>query len=211
MTAVGGTSLGVGAGQHARARDRLGHVATTRATRTTLAVHPHRLAVRRRRRREPDVRRARRIRRRPAPRPAAAVPDVAAVGDPQTGLLDRPDADVPGRNSLRRVPHRRHQPVEPDLRRPDGARRPGGRARRTASPTRCSTPTPARSTTSCRSRRPSPGGTSTTASTRAPGRRTSSGRSTTTRARPTQSTHAGWDNVTGLGTPTANFLATFGQ
>jgi subtilase family serine protease len=28
---------------------------------------------------------------------------------------------------------------------------------------------------------------------------------------PTQSTHAGWDNVTGLGTPTANFLATFGH
>jgi hypothetical protein len=28
---------------------------------------------------------------------------------------------------------------------------------------------------------------------------------------PTQSTHAGWDNVTGLGTPGASFLATFGQ
>jgi subtilase family serine protease len=28
---------------------------------------------------------------------------------------------------------------------------------------------------------------------------------------PTQSTHAGWDNVTGLGTPGANFLATFGR
>jgi subtilase family serine protease len=28
---------------------------------------------------------------------------------------------------------------------------------------------------------------------------------------PTQSTHAGWDNVTGLGTPRASFLATFGQ
>ena len=28
---------------------------------------------------------------------------------------------------------------------------------------------------------------------------------------PTQSTHAGWDNVTGLGTPGSNFLATFGQ
>jgi len=28
---------------------------------------------------------------------------------------------------------------------------------------------------------------------------------------PTQSTHPGWDNVTGLGTPTASFLATFGR
>ena len=28
---------------------------------------------------------------------------------------------------------------------------------------------------------------------------------------PTQSTHAGWDNVTGLGTPGSTFLATFGQ
>jgi subtilase family serine protease len=28
---------------------------------------------------------------------------------------------------------------------------------------------------------------------------------------PTQATHAGWDNVTGLGTPTANFFATFGH
>jgi subtilase family serine protease len=28
---------------------------------------------------------------------------------------------------------------------------------------------------------------------------------------PTQSTHAGWDNVTGLGTPTQDFLSTFGQ
>ena len=28
---------------------------------------------------------------------------------------------------------------------------------------------------------------------------------------PTQSTHAGWDNVTGLGTPTSNFLSTFGH
>jgi subtilase family serine protease len=28
---------------------------------------------------------------------------------------------------------------------------------------------------------------------------------------PTQSTHAGWDNVTGLGTPGSSFLATFGQ
>jgi subtilase family serine protease len=28
---------------------------------------------------------------------------------------------------------------------------------------------------------------------------------------PTQSTHTGWDNVTGLGTPSANFLTTFGQ
>jgi subtilase family serine protease len=28
---------------------------------------------------------------------------------------------------------------------------------------------------------------------------------------PTQSTHAGWDNVTGLGTPTQHFLSTFGQ
>ena len=28
---------------------------------------------------------------------------------------------------------------------------------------------------------------------------------------PTQSTHPGWDNVTGLGTPGASFLATFGQ
>ena len=28
---------------------------------------------------------------------------------------------------------------------------------------------------------------------------------------PTQHTNAGWDNVTGLGTPTANFLATFGH
>src|SRR5205085_11872585 len=28
---------------------------------------------------------------------------------------------------------------------------------------------------------------------------------------PTQSTHAGWDNVTGLGTPTNNFLTTFGH
>ena len=28
---------------------------------------------------------------------------------------------------------------------------------------------------------------------------------------PTQSTHAGWDNVTGLGTPGASFLSTFGQ
>ena len=28
---------------------------------------------------------------------------------------------------------------------------------------------------------------------------------------PTQSTHSGWDNVTGLGTPTSSFLATFGQ
>jgi subtilase family serine protease len=28
---------------------------------------------------------------------------------------------------------------------------------------------------------------------------------------PTQSTHAGWDNVTGLGTPTSSFLSTFGH
>jgi hypothetical protein len=28
---------------------------------------------------------------------------------------------------------------------------------------------------------------------------------------PTQSTHVGWDNVTGLGSPGASFLATFGQ
>jgi subtilase family serine protease len=28
---------------------------------------------------------------------------------------------------------------------------------------------------------------------------------------PTQSTHAGWDNVTGLGTPASSFLSTFGQ
>ena len=28
---------------------------------------------------------------------------------------------------------------------------------------------------------------------------------------PTQSTHAGWDNVTGLGSPGSSFLATFGH
>ena len=55
------------------------------------------------------------------------VPDVGMVGDPNTGMLDRPDADLPRGRQLRRVPHRWHQPLVAALRRCHGAGRPAGR------------------------------------------------------------------------------------
>ena len=51
----------------------------------------------------------------------------------------RRDADVPRRRLLRPVPDRRHEPVLAAVRGRDGARRPGRRRRRSASSTRCST------------------------------------------------------------------------
>ena len=85
VTAVGGTSLGVSAGEHASARDRLGHE-QLHLQHDDPRVHPDRLAVRRGWRRQPGLRQAVLSAALSRP-PAAAVPDVAALGDPQTGLL----------------------------------------------------------------------------------------------------------------------------
>ena len=91
--------------------------------------------------------------------PAAArqVPDVAMDADPNTGMLDRRDADLPGRRVLRRVPHRRHQPGLAAVRRHDRARRcrTPARRRRPAQPDDLRAPG-TRSPT-CRARRPTPG------------------------------------------------------
>ena len=54
-----------------------------------------------------------------------AIPDVAALGDPQTGLLVGETQTFPD-DLLRRVPRRRDEPLEPDLRGAHGARRSGG-------------------------------------------------------------------------------------
>ena len=117
------------------ARDRLGDE-QLQLQQHDARVHPLRLVVRRRRRREPDFR-----------------PTVVPVGHRRParprrvrdrrhsdGDADRPDPGVPRGQPLRRVPDRRDEPGESDLRRHHGppTRLP---ATPTASPTRCCTPT----------------------------------------------------------------------
>ena len=52
--------------------------------------------------------------------PMRAVPDVAMPADPNTGLCDRRDPEVPRRDLLRHLPSRRYQPVLAALRRRGG-------------------------------------------------------------------------------------------
>ena len=88
------------------------------------------------------------------------VPDVAAVGDPNTGFLVGQTQTFPDGVLLRRVPHRRHEPLVAALRGPDGARRSEGRASSTALRTPPSTRIRRRSRTCSRSRQPSRAATS---------------------------------------------------
>jgi subtilase family serine protease len=133
-----------------------------------------------------------------------AVPDVAALGDPQTGLLvgqthtfpdgARDDEYRIGGTSL-------SSPIFAGIM----ALADQAAGHRTGSPTQSATSTPAPPTTSARSRQRSPGATTSTASTPPPAPSTLDDYS----GSPTQHTSAGWDNVTGLGTPTNGFLAAF--
>ena len=114
-----------------------------------------RLPVRRRRRTEPDLRRAVVPEERGADphcpglggQAARVVPDVAMVGDPKTGMLVGQTQTFADGRVLRRVPHRGHQPVEPAVRRRDGAGRPARGLGRPASPTRPCTGAPDRALT----------------------------------------------------------------
>ena len=58
-------------------------------------------------------------------KPGRVVPDISMVGDPNTGMLDRSDADVLRRRLLRPVPDRWHEPLVAAVRRRDGGGRPG--------------------------------------------------------------------------------------
>ena len=200
VTAVGGTSLGVSQA-NTRALETGWGTRNYACDSTTHAVHAHRLAVRRRRRREPGVRQAvvSAASLNPTGRGSA---DVAALGDPQTGLLIGQTQTFPdgayydeyriGGTSLA-------SPIFAGLMaladqaaghaarlRQSAVLRPRGRLLRR----------PSIKTAVARRNFDN----SVDAERR--DRRTASGRSTTIPARPTQITHAGWDNVTGLGTPT---------
>ena len=63
-------------------------------------------------------------------------PDISMDADPTTGMLVGETQQFPERRLLRRVPHRRHQPVLAAVRRRHGRRRSGRRAARSASSTR---------------------------------------------------------------------------
>ena len=75
----------------------------------------------------PEGRRAQQPRHQPRPAEAAGRARRRDGRRPQHRLPRRPDPDLPGGRQLRRVPHRRHQPVVPAVRRGDGAGRPAGR------------------------------------------------------------------------------------
>ena len=133
------------------------------------------------------------------------MPDVAALGDPQTGLLVGQTQTFPdgayydeyriGGTSL----------VEPDLRGHDGAGRPGGRrAARLCQPAVLREPGAFYDVLSVKTavaRRNYNNSVDASAA-----RPTSCGHSTTIPAR-RRSTRPGWDNVTGLGTPNGIFTS----
>ncbi len=140
VTAVGGTSLAVGARQTLPVRDRAG--APSKSTPHRRRVGPgasRQLPLRRRRRHQPAVRPAlvparRRARARSREyfggSPGPGRPGHRRCRRPEHRVPGRRDPDVPGRQrQVRRVPHRRHQPRQPADGRHRGARRPGRRSR----------------------------------------------------------------------------------
>ena len=146
--------------------------------------------------------------------PGRVVPDVAMLGDPNSGFqmgqtqdfdaYANPDGLRPARrhDEVRPVPDRRHEPLVAAVRRDDGARRPGRAQAAPASPTRPSTRwrTARRSTTSRppSARSPWCARTTSTARTRATAPRSGCARGPT-RARCPRSPAS--TTSTGLGTP----------
>ena len=138
VTAVGGTSLGDRAGQQLPVRDRLGHLEVTsrptasgtRRLPATTCTAP--VAAPARSSPQPWYQKGvvpSSISRYFGGKPGRAVPDIAALADPSTGMLDRGEPDLPRRlGQVQRVPHRRHQPRQPVDGGYRGAGRPVGRA-----------------------------------------------------------------------------------
>ena len=150
-------------------------------------------------------------RRRPRGGRRAGRPGRRARRRPDDRHAGRRDADVPERRPLRRVPDRRHEPVVAALRRRAGAGGRGGRRAGSGSPTRRSTRWPVTMPGAFRDVLHHAGGERPLRlrERREPQRTASSTASARSTRTPASVTKKGWDDVTGVGTPTAIYPQVF--